>query len=95
MLHYDVFYAGGTLSNGIYILDMSNLILNVNDNKKAKGDNLKSSYSWHCYLGHASERPVTELHNCSSLGSFDCESFDKCESLLLSKDDRVALYGKG
>ena len=33
---YDVFYAGGTLSNGIYVLDMSNPILNVNDNKRAK-----------------------------------------------------------
>ena len=30
----DVFYTGGTLSNGIYILDMSNPILNVNDNKR-------------------------------------------------------------
>ena len=30
----DVFYAGGTLSNGIYILDMSNPILNINDNKR-------------------------------------------------------------
>ena len=34
----DVFYTGGTLSNGNYILDMSNPILNVNDNKRQKGD---------------------------------------------------------
>ena len=40
----DAFYAGGTLSNGIYILDMSNPILNINDSKRQKGDNLKSSY---------------------------------------------------
>ena len=32
----DVFYASGTLSNGIYILDMSNPILNINDNKRQK-----------------------------------------------------------
>ena len=32
----DVFYAGGTLSNGIYILDMSNPILNINDSKRQK-----------------------------------------------------------
>ena len=95
MLHYDVFYVSGTLSNGIYILDISNPILNVNDNKRAKGDNMKSSYSWRCHLGHASERRIIELHNCGSLGSFDCESFDKCESSLLGKDDRLALYGKG
>ena len=64
----DVFYAGGTLSNGIYILDMSNPILNINDNKRKKGDNLKSSYLWHCSLGHISERRMTELHKCGSLG---------------------------
>ena len=32
----DAFYAGGTLSNGIYILDMSNPILNINDSKRQK-----------------------------------------------------------
>ena len=95
MLHYDIFYAGGTLSTGIYVLDMSNPILNGNDNKRPNGDNLKSSYSWHCRLGRASERHMTELHNCGSLESFDCESFDTCESCLLGKDGQVALYGKG
>ena len=67
----DVFYAGGTLSNGIYILNMSNPILNIIDNKRQKADNLKSSYIWHCRLGHKSERRTTELHKCGSLGSFD------------------------
>ena len=51
----DVFYTGDSLSNGIYILDMSNLILNINDNKRQKGDNMKSSFLWHCRLGHISE----------------------------------------
>ena len=70
----DVFYAGGTLSNEIYILDMSNPILNINNNKRQKGNNLKSSYLWHCRLGHISERRMTELHKCGSLRSFDYES---------------------
>ena len=30
---------------------------------------------------------MTELHKCGSLGSFGRESFDKCESFLLGKDD--------
>ena len=55
--------------------------------KRPKADNLKSSYSWHCRLGHASERCMTKLHNCGSLGSFDRESFNKYESCLLGKDD--------
>ena len=37
-------YAGGTFSNEICMLDMSNPILHVNDNKRQKGDNLKSSF---------------------------------------------------
>ena len=87
MLRYDIFYDGGTLSNGIYILDMSNPILNVNDNKKVKGNNLKSSYSWHCRLGQESEGRMIKLHNHGSLGSFHRESFHKCESRLLRKND--------
>ena len=95
MLHYDVFHASGALSNGIYILDMSNPILNVNEFKRPNGDNLKSSYSWHCRLDHVSERRMTELRKSGSLGSFESDSFEKCESFLLGKDYRVALYMKG
>ena len=40
-----VLYSIGTLCNDIYILDMSNSILTIDDNKRQKQDNLKSSYS--------------------------------------------------
>ena len=80
----DVFYAGGTLSNGIYILDMSNSILNINDNKRKKGDNLKSSYLWHCRLGHISERRMTELHKCGSLvKKFEGKNSGETQTLIL------------
>ena len=36
-----------------------------------------------------------ELHKCGSLGSFEHELFDSCESCLLGKDDQVTLYVKG
>ena len=85
----DILYASGTLSTGINILDIPNPILNVSDNKRQKGDNIKSSYLWHCHLNHTSERLMTELHHSAILGSFDCDSFDKCESCLLGKDDYV------
>ena len=91
----DVFYAGGTLSNGIYILDMSNPILNVNDNKRQKRDNLKSSFLWHCRLFPISERSMTKLHKFGSLGSFDYESFDRCESCLLGKMTKLPFKEKG
>ena len=63
--------------------------------KRPKRDNLKSSYSLHYRLDHASERCITKLHNYGSLGSFYCESVDNYESFLLGKDDQVAFYGKG
>ena len=73
---------------------MSNLILNVNGNKRPKGDNMKSLYSWHYRLSHTSERRMTKLHKYGSIGSFDCESSDTCKSCLLGKDDQVAHFNK-
>ena len=81
----DILYASGTLYNGIHILDMSNPILTVHDNKRHKKDNLKSSYLWHCCLGHISERRMIKLHKEGILWSFDYESYDTCESCLLGK----------
>ena len=74
---------------------MSNPILNINDSKRQKGDNLKSSYLWHCHLGHISERRMIELHKCRSLRSFDYESFDTWESCLLGKMTKLPFKGKG
>ena len=91
----DVFYAGGTLSNGIYILDMSNPILNINDSKRQKGDNLKSAFLWHYRLGHINETYMAKLHKSGSLGSFDYESFDTCESCLLGKMTKFPFKRKG
>ena len=48
----DMFYAYDTLCNGIYILDVSNPILTIHDNKRSKQDNLKPSYLWHCHLAY-------------------------------------------
>ena len=74
---------------------MSNPILNVNDSNRQKRDNLKSSYLWHCRLGHISERRTTELHKFGGLGSFDYESFDACESCLFGKMTKLPFKGKG
>ena len=38
---------------------------------------------------------MTELHKCGSLGSFDYESFDICESCLLGKMTKLPFKGKG
>ena len=81
----DVFYAYATLCYGIYILDKSNPILIVHDNKRSKQDNVKPSYLWHCRLCHTSKRHMTKLHKSRNLGSLDYESYNTCESCLLGK----------
>ena len=90
-----VFYGSVTVCNGIYILDMSNPILIVHDNKRQKQDNLKSSYLWHCCFSHISERLMTKLHKSGSLGSFDYESYDTCKSCLSGKMTQLPFTGKG
>ena len=74
---------------------MSNPLLTVHDNKRHKKDNLKSSYLWHCRLGHISERCMTKLHKEGSLESFDYESYDTCESCLFSKMMKLPFKEKG
>ena len=46
-----IFYFSGTINNGIYLLDQSSQILNINT-KRLKSDNIKPSFLWHCRLGH-------------------------------------------
>ena len=38
---------------------------------------------------------MTKLHKSGSLGSFDYESFDTCESCLLGKTTKLFFKGKG
>ena len=90
----DVFYAAGHLTNGLYILDLENPILNINT-KQQKIDNLRNSYLWHCRLGHINEKRINKLYKNGYLGSFDYESFDTCESCLLGKMTKTPFTGKG
>ena len=81
----DVFYAFGTLCNGIYIPDMSNPIVTVNDNKRLKQDNVKPSYLWNCRLDHINERRMTMLHKSGNI----------CKSCLLGKMTKLTFKGNG
>ena len=81
--------------NGIYILDMSNSILIVHENKQLNQDNKKPSYLWHCRLSHVNERCMAKLHKIGNFGSFDYESYDTCESCLLGKMTKLPFKGKG
>nr|GEU95671.1 hypothetical protein [Tanacetum cinerariifolium] len=79
-------------TNGIYEIDMSNFVPNVNSmhnasNKRVK-HNLDSTYLWHCYLAHISKKRNKKLQDDGLLKSTDDESFDQCVSCLLAKMTR-------
>ncbi|GJR06672.1 retrotransposon protein, putative, ty1-copia subclass [Tanacetum coccineum] len=81
----DVLYFNAIPSNGIYEIDMSNLVPNVNSiynvsNKRVK-HNLDSTYLWHCRLAHITKKRIEKLQH-------DNESFDQCMSCLSDKMTR-------
>ncbi|GJT43913.1 retrotransposon protein, putative, ty1-copia subclass [Tanacetum coccineum] len=85
----DVLYFNAIARNGIYKIDMHDLVPNVNSiynvsNKRVK-HNLDSTYLWHCRLAHINKKRIKQLQQDGLLKSTDDESFDKCESCLSGK----------
>nr|GEU65531.1 transcription initiation factor IIB-2 [Tanacetum cinerariifolium] len=79
-------------SNGIYEVDMHDLVPNVNSiynvsTKRAK-HKLDSTYLWHCRLAHISKKHIKNLQHEGFLKSTDDESFDQCISCLSGKMTR-------
>ncbi|GJS04394.1 retrotransposon protein, putative, ty1-copia subclass [Tanacetum coccineum] len=78
----DVLYFNVIPRDGIYVIDMLNLVPNVNSiynvsNKRAK-HNLDSTYLWHYRL----VKRIEKLQHDGILKSTDNESFDQCVSCL-------------
>ncbi|WRX12611.1 GAG-pre-integrase domain - like 3 [Theobroma cacao] len=80
----DMHYGVGTHSNGLYVLDPKRPILNI-EVKKAKKNDPKLSYIWHCRLGHINETRLTKLHKQGYIDPFNYESYGTCECCLLGK----------
>nr|GEW09360.1 hypothetical protein [Tanacetum cinerariifolium] len=82
----------GVESNGIYEMDMHDLVPNVNSiynvsTIRAK-HNLDSTYLWHCRLAHISKKRIEKLQQERVLRSIDDKSFDQCVSCLSGKMTR-------
>ncbi|GJU90155.1 retrotransposon protein, putative, ty1-copia subclass [Tanacetum coccineum] len=88
----NVHYFNVIPSNGIYEIDMHNLVPNVNSiynvNTKRAKHNLDSTYLWHCRLAHISKKRIKKLQHKGLLKSIDYESFDQCVSCLSGKMTR-------
>ncbi|GKC27224.1 retrotransposon protein, putative, ty1-copia subclass [Tanacetum coccineum] len=88
----NVFYFNVIPSNGIYEINMHDLVPNVNSiynvsTKRAK-HNLDSTYLWHCRLAHISKKHIEKLQQEGLLKSTDDELFDQCASFLSGKMTR-------
>ncbi|GJZ76415.1 serine/threonine-protein kinase D6PKL2-like protein [Tanacetum coccineum] len=88
----NVFYFNAIPSNGIYEIDMYDLVPNDNSiynisTKRAK-HNLDSTYLWYCRLAHISKKRIEKLQQEGLLKSTDDESFDQYVSCLLGKMTR-------
>nr|GEV25069.1 retrotransposon protein, putative, Ty1-copia subclass [Tanacetum cinerariifolium] len=88
----NVFYFNAIPSNGIYEIDMHDLVPNDNSiynvsNKRTK-HNLDSTYLWHCCLAYISNKRIKKLQQEGCLRSIDDESSDQCVSCLSGKMTR-------
>ncbi|GJR01654.1 retrotransposon protein, putative, ty1-copia subclass, partial [Tanacetum coccineum] len=88
----DVLYFNVIPHDGIYEIDMYNLVPNVNSiynvsNKRDK-HNLDSTYLWHYRLAHISKKHIENLQQEGLLKSTYNESFDQCMSCLSGKMTR-------
>nr|GEU28773.1 retrotransposon protein, putative, Ty1-copia subclass [Tanacetum cinerariifolium] len=82
----NVHYFNVIPSNGIYEIDMHDLVPNVNSiynvsTKRAK-HNLDLTYLWHFRLAHISKKRIEKLQQEGLLKSTDDDSFDQCVSCL-------------
>nr|GEY47758.1 RNA-directed DNA polymerase, eukaryota [Tanacetum cinerariifolium] len=87
-----MFYFNVIPSNGIYEIDIHDLVSNDNfiynvSTIRVK-HNLVSTYLWHCRLAHISKKHIEKLQQEGLLRSTDDESFDQCVSCLSDKMTR-------
>nr|GEW33240.1 hypothetical protein [Tanacetum cinerariifolium] len=88
----NVHYFNDIPINGIYEIDMHDLVPNVNSiynvTTKIAKHNLDSTYQWCRRLAHISKKRIEKLQQEGLLKSTDDESFDQCISCLSSKMKR-------
>lgn len=82
----DIYYGNCKTVNGLYLLDNIITVCNIlNPNNKRIKTDKKTTYLWHCRLGHINERRIKKMHTHGCLGQFDLKSIGTCESCLSGK----------
>ncbi|KAL0386219.1 UNVERIFIED_CONTAM: Retrovirus-related Pol polyprotein from transposon RE2 [Sesamum radiatum] len=88
----DVFHLLGTLVNGLYILQQSNLIMTAQHKRKV--DNHKNTQIWHARLGYISKDRIRRLVDSKSLELDNLDHLPTCESCLKEKMTKKPFVGQ-
>ncbi|KAL0445934.1 UNVERIFIED_CONTAM: hypothetical protein Slati_1721300 [Sesamum latifolium] len=92
LVHEDVYHTLGTLVNGLYILQQSNLIMTAQH--KQKMNDHKNAQIWHARLGHIFKDRKRRLVDTKSLKIDDLDHLPTCESCLKGKMTKKAFVGQ-
>ncbi|KAL0448222.1 UNVERIFIED_CONTAM: Retrovirus-related Pol polyprotein from transposon TNT 1-94 [Sesamum latifolium] len=88
----DVYHLLGTLVNGLYILQQSNLIMIAQH--KRKMNNHENAQIWHARLGHISKDKIRRLVDSKSLEIDNLDHLPTCESYLKGKMTKKPFVGQ-
>ena len=89
----DMFYGHAPIVNGLFMMNLKETHIHNIEAKRRRTNELNPTFTWHCRLGHISEKRMRKLHKDGLLKSFDFESFDTCESCLLGKMTKTPFTG--
>ncbi|KAL0386254.1 UNVERIFIED_CONTAM: hypothetical protein Sradi_3019700 [Sesamum radiatum] len=92
LVHEDMYHILGTLVNGLYILQQSNLIMTTQHKRKV--DDHKNAQIWHARLGHISKDRIRRLVDTKSLEIDDLDHLPTCESILKGKMTKKPFVGQ-
>ncbi|KAL0440030.1 UNVERIFIED_CONTAM: Retrovirus-related Pol polyprotein from transposon RE2 [Sesamum latifolium] len=88
----DVYHLIGTLVNGLYILQQSNLIMTAQHKRKL--DNHENAQIWHARLGHISKDRIRRLVDSKSLEIDNLDHLPTYESCLKGKMTKKPFVGQ-
>ena len=91
----NMFYCRCPVVNGLYVLNLEELLVYNISNKKPWINDSSPTYLWHYRLVHINEKRMKKLHDDGLLTSFDFDSFKTCESCLLGKMTKTPFTGTG
>ena len=80
-----IFYGHAPMVNGLFLMNLERNATHIHsvEAKRYKFNNDRSTYLWHCRLGHIGLKYMKKLHADGLLESLDYETLDACEPCLM------------